>query len=133
MKRRAQKLNSSRRGELRERLGAAPLVLPFSRQRYVRREARRGIERRKDGERVPHGVEHNRSWSDGAGSDAGWSEDASEIGVLDEARAHVRGGTGGELGGACGFVCWAEIAVERGEDGVDCICGDVGGRVDHED
>lgn len=131
MQRRAEQLDSRRRQKLRH---AEPADGPFQflRHRQPRRDERREVEGREDGEGVPHREERVARFRDrrprDRGRDAGGrrrAEHAGELAVFVEAEGHVdagggeefrgagRGGLGGGVGGGAAY----------GVDGVGCGVG----------
>ena len=99
----------------------------------VRCNQRGQVEGCEDGEGVAEGEEEVAYLGDcgcggvGAGcGGGGGAEHAGEVAVFVDAEGHVDGGCGEEFGGPGGHACGGLGAQGRG-DGVDCVCGEVGG------
>lgn len=134
MQRRAQQLDARRSKELRH-IRPTDLPLHLGRHRQHRRDERRQIETRKDGQRVPEREERiarHRHRSRPRPRPCGASKHLGVLTVLEQAERHVHRAGGGEFGGARGRGGGGPVG-DGGFAGVDRVGGEVGAEVEGRD
>lgn len=150
MQRSTEYLNARRRQHLCTTLGGEESFLEIGRQRNDRRQERGEVEGGENGEGVSEGEQGVASFgygsahdcccccrgrptadadADGSNRPGRTSKHLRKLGVLVEASAHIDGGGGQEFLWP-GRRCYGGLAENGGRDGVDGVCGQVGGAVE---